>query len=219
MNMNFQKIIKSRIVTPKKTFIGEVAINDGKIEKIVEGTENLKADEVLDYGSDYIFPGFIDTHVHVFSNPNEGIERASKASAKGGITTIIDMPYDLPTPVTTVEVLNEKITEINSKSTVDIALWGTVPKENGAEVVDDLVEAGVSAFKLSTFETDPYRFPRISDIDIIKTMEKTKEHDVVIAFHAENDELLNSYIEEAKSKDNVEPIYHNLTRPPVTETT
>src|SRR5699024_8185153 len=43
--------------------------------------------------------------------------------------------------------------------------------------------------------------------------------DVVIAFHAENDELLNSYIEEAKSKDNVEPIYHNLTRPPVTETT
>lgn len=217
--MKFEKVIRGNIVTPDDIFLGEIGISDGIIQEIAEGQSQLEADDIHDFGENYVFPGFIDTHVHCYSNPNEGIKRASSAAAKGGITTFLDMPYDLPKPVSNGEVLKEKIDVINREAVVDIALWGTVPKEKGPEVVQELANLGVAAFKLSTFETDPYRFPRISDADILETMKVTAKNDLVVAFHAENDELLTQYIEDAKDENNLEPIYHNLTRPPVTETT
>lgn len=217
--MKFEKVVRGNIVTSEGNFIGEVGISEGIIQDIHEGQNQFEADEVYDFGGDYVFPGFIDTHVHCYSNPNEGIKRASSAAAKGGITTFLDMPYDLPEPISNSEVLKGKIKTINNEAVVDIALWGTVPKENGPEVVQELADLGVAAFKLSTFETDPYRFPRISDADILETMKITADKDLVVAFHAENDELLTRYIEDAKEKNNLDPIYHNLTRPPVTETT
>lgn len=217
--MKFDSIVKGHIVTPEEDFAGEIGIKDGKIEEVSKVQGQLQGEVIHNFGSDYIFPGFIDTHVHCYSNPNEGIRRASSAAAKGGITTFLDMPYDLPTPVTNAEILKSKIAVINEDSVVDIALWGTIPKENGIDAVHELAAEGVAGFKLSTFETDPYRFPRIADADILETMKKAAEKDLVVAFHAENDELLTHYIEEAKSKNNVDPIYHNLTRPPVTETT
>ncbi|MGK7379173.1 dihydroorotase [Planococcus sp. 1R117A] len=217
--MKFEKVIKGNIVTPEGNFLGEIGINGGKIIEISETTGVLTGQEVHEYGEDFVFPGFIDAHVHCYSNPNEGIKKASSAAAKGGITTFLDMPYDLPIPVASIDVLRNKINTINEESIVDIALWGTIPKENGAAVIDELAEGGVAAFKLSTFETDPYRFPRIADADILEAMKKTAERDLVIAFHAENDELLTHYIDDAKAENHLEPIYHNLTRPPVTETT
>ena len=217
--MEFDKVIQGTIVTPEASFLGEIGISDGKIMGISETTGVLEGRAVHDYGEDFVFPGFIDAHVHCYSNPNEGIKRASSAAAKGGITTFLDMPYDLPVPVANGDVLKKKIETINEESFVDIALWGTIPKEDGAAVIDELVEGGVAGFKLSTFETDPYRFPRIADADILAAMKKAAAKDLVIAFHAENDELLTSYIEDAKEKNHLEPIYHNLTRPPVTETT
>ncbi len=217
--MKFEKVVRGNIVTPDGSFFGEVGIDKGKIMEVSEVQGKLEADEIHDFEADFIFPGFIDTHVHCYSNPNEGIKRASSAAAKGGITTFLDMPYDLPKPVSNSEVMTEKIKTINEEAVVDIALWATIPKENGPQVVAELVELGAAAFKLSTFETDPYRFPRISDADILETMKLTSEKDVVIAFHAENDELLTQYMEDAQYENQVEPIYHNLTRPPVTETT
>ena len=217
--MKFEKVIKGHIVAPNEDFLGEIGINSGKISGISKTTGVLEGEDVHDYGENFIFPGFIDAHVHCYSNPNEGIKQASFAAAKGGITTFLDMPYDLPVPVANAEVLNKKIAIINKESVVDIALWGTIPKENGTKVIDELADAGVAAFKLSTFETDPYRFPRIADADILEAMKKTAERDLVIAFHAENDELLTRYIEEAQTNNQLKPIYHNLTRPPVTETT
>lgn len=217
--MNFEKIIQGHIVTLEEDFLGEIGVNNGKIVAISKKIGTFEGEEVHDFGVDFVFPGFIDAHVHCYSNPNEGIKNASSAAAKGGITTFLDMPYDLPVPVASATVMKEKIEKINKESIVDIALWGTIPKENGASVIEELAECGVAGFKLSTFETDPYRFPRIADADIMEAMKKTGEKDLVIAFHAENDEMLTHYIDDAIAKNHLEPIYHNLTRPPVTETT
>lgn len=217
--MEFEIVIQGNIVTPEGNFRGEVGIAGGKIVEISETRNKLAGEHIHDFGEDFVFPGFIDAHVHCYSNPNEGIRRASFAAAKGGITTFLDMPYDLPVPVTNKEVLEKKIETIHSESVVDIALWGTIPKEDGPAAIAELAAGGVAGFKLSTFETDPYRFPRIEDADILEAMKKAAEKDLVIAFHAENDELLTRYIDAAKAENKVEPIHHNLTRPPVTETT
>ena len=42
---------------------------------------------------------------------------------------------------------------------VDFALYGTIDPDEGAARIAEMVEAGVAAFKFSTFGTDPKRFP------------------------------------------------------------
>nr|WP_268870581.1 dihydroorotase family protein [Halalkalibacter wakoensis] len=71
---------------------------------------------------------------------------------------------------------------------------------------------------MSTFETDEYRFPKIPDSEIIKSMNILRDVNLVVAFHSENDELILDYIEEYQRKNKVYPRAHAETRPPVTET-
>ncbi len=57
-----------------------------------------------------IYPGMVDAHVHCHSNQAETIELATQAAAAGGVTTILDMPYDIGAPVNTVEIFRAKVT-------------------------------------------------------------------------------------------------------------
>ncbi|MEB5648473.1 amidohydrolase family protein [Mammaliicoccus sciuri] len=195
---------------------GDIAIKDGKIVKIVE-YGSLHADEIIEYKDEIIFPGFIDSHVHCYSNPDEGMNRATRAAAQGGITTIIDMPYDRPEPIDTVEKFKNKIEDVNQNAIVDVALWATVAKDKGVDDVQNMIDAGAIAFKLSTFETDPKRFPRIPDHQIIDIMKVTSENDILVAFHAENEDIINHLVNKFKSEYKTDAIYHNLSRPPESE--
>lgn len=217
--MNFDVVIKGRIVLPNEVIDGEIGILDGKIEVIERTQGTLNGIQILDVKEQIILPGVIDGHVHAFSNPEEGLIATTSAAAAGGVTTIIDMPYDLPNPVNNIETFLKKVDLVDKEAVVDTCLWGTIAKENGAEAIDDLAKAGACAFKMSTFETDSYRFPRISDVDIMKAMSKLREHDLVAAFHAENDEMIVDLINEFQKNGKVYPKAHMESRPPVTETT
>lgn len=216
--MKYEKVLRGNIVKDK-VFKGEIGINGGKIAAIVEGENILDGSIVEEYESALIFPGFVDVHVHCFSNPNEGFTTTSTSAAVGGVTTFLDMPYDLPNPVNNAEFFKEKVGRLEEQSIVDICLWGTISKTGGLDQIIPLAEAGAIAFKMSTFETDSYRFPRIPDDEIIKAMELIKETGLISAFHAENDEIIVSLINEYKEAGKVYPRAHNETRPPVSETT
>lgn len=215
--MEFEKVIRGRIVQDE-IFDGEIGINNGKIEKIVTGFHVLDSKNIEDYVNALVFPGFIDVHVHCFSNPNEGFVTTSTSAAVGGISTFLDMPYDLPHPVNNVDRFIQKANQLEKEAVVDICLWGTISKTGGTNQIAPMAEAGAIAFKMSTFETDPYRFPRIADDEIIKAMKMIKEKGLIAAFHSENDEIIVSLIEEYKEKNKVYPRAHNETRPPVSET-
>ncbi len=47
-----------------KPFKGTVAIDNGKIIQVIEGSSNIKADEKYDVSGCVIMPGFIDAHTH-----------------------------------------------------------------------------------------------------------------------------------------------------------
>lgn len=216
---NFDVVVKGKIVLPNEVIDGEIGIINGKIEVIERTQGNLIGSQIIDAIGQVILPGVIDGHVHAFSNPEEGLIATTSAAAAGGVTTIIDMPYDLPNPVNNLDIFSKKVELVDREAIVDTCLWGTIAKENGAEAIDDLAQAGACAFKMSTFETDSYRFPRISDVDIMKAMNKLKEYDLVAAFHAENDEMIVDLIDEFQKKGKVYPKAHMESRPPVTETT
>jgi allantoinase len=57
-----------------------------------------------------VLPGLVDGHMHTSSSRGwPGIEGASMSAAAGGVTTCVDMPYDVPRPVTDAGILREKI--------------------------------------------------------------------------------------------------------------
>lgn len=214
----FDLIVRGRIVLEDEVLYGEVGVKDEKIYAISKGIGQLKGQKMLDFGQCYVFPGMIDAHVHCFSNPNEGFILTSSAAAVGGITTILDMPYDIPKPINHVDQFNDKISRLEQEALGDIGLWGTIAKTDGTEQIIPLANAGAIAFKMSTFETDPYRFPKISDLEILKAMELIRQTGLRAAFHSENDEIINDMIDAYKKADNTYPRAHMETRPPVTET-
>src|SRR3712207_7885033 len=57
------------------------------------------------------------------------------SAAAGGVTTCVDMPYDVPRPVTDAAILQEKAAWVERLAHVDVALYGTIRKEGGAEAI------------------------------------------------------------------------------------
>lgn len=216
--MSYQLVVRGKLILENEEVFGEIGINNGKIVDIQKELGVLDSERLLDFGTNYVFPGLIDAHVHCLSNPNEGFETTSRAAAVGGFTTIVDMPYDVPDPITNVKRFDEKVEKIEKSSLVDMGLWATITKTGGTNQIKQLAEQGAIAFKLSTLEADPYRFPRIPDYEIIKAMEFIQETGLRIAFHAENDEIIKELIKEYTKADKTYPRAHMETRPPVSET-
>src|SRR5699024_4497743 len=147
-----------------------------------------------------------------------GFQKTSLLSARGGVTTFLDMPYDLPNPINNTEMLKEKINNLEKNSYVDVGLWGTIKKRNGTDEIKDLIDEGVMSFKLSTFETDEYRFPRIPNDEIIKAMKILAETGIIVAFHSEDDEIVKGLSKEYEESNQEYNLAHAETRPPYTET-
>jgi len=161
---------------------GEIRVAGGRIVEVREGEPaSLSATRLIDVGTAYLLPGGIDCHVHSGSTTAEGIRALTAAAAAGGVTTVIDMPYDVAAPVVSPEILAAKRAKVLAEALVDVALLGTVRPGTGGVDVGPLVEAGAVGFKLSLFGTDPHRFPRIPDDQFLEVLAAIHEHGSVRA--------------------------------------
>ena len=90
-------VIRGDIVTPERVIAdGYIAVIGEVIEAIGEGAPPA-AFEIQDCRGCWIIPGVVDGQTHAASQLNqEGLGRASRAAAAGGVTVMVDMPYDDP---------------------------------------------------------------------------------------------------------------------------
>jgi allantoinase len=198
---------------------GEIVVADGRIVEVRPSEPgDERADKRIDVGSSFLLPGAIDCHVHSGSHPGEGIGALTRSAAAGGVTTVVDMPYDAEAPVVDPGVFAEKATRIAREAHVDVALLGTVRPGTGAADVAPLVGAGVVGFKLSLFCTDPRRFPRIPDEQFIEVLAAIGRAGSIACVHAENEEIIKPLVAKARSSGASAPIDHCRSRPPVSET-
>jgi allantoinase len=171
-----------------------------------------------DFGDALLLPGAVDVHVHTRSYDGEGIERCTRSAAAGGVTTIVDMPYDAAGPIDSLGAFEAKVGDVEREAHVDVALWATVPPRGPIEDVAALVAAGAAAFKLSTFETHPQRFPRIPDGQLLTAFEQIAAAGGLAGVHAENDEIVRAGIAaEQAATSGADPLAHARSRPPVAE--
>ncbi len=196
-----------------------LGVKGGKIVGLYGSHECPAAKKTIDRRGCLVFPGAVDGHVHSYSIPGrEGFAHSTAAAAAGGVTTIIEMPYDGGNPTTTPEAFRDKIERVGREARVDVALLGTLKKEGSPEVIDPMVELGACGFKLSVFETDPNRFPRIPDGILWEILPVLAQHKIPVGFHAENDDLIFHLIDQYRRGGKSYPQAHCETRPPISET-
>jgi allantoinase len=198
---------------------GAVGVSVGKVVGIYAGSSAAPAAaETVDASDCLIYPGMVDAHVHCHSSQAETIELATQAAAAGGVTTILDMPYDIGAPVNTVEFFRNKVEEIRRVARVDVAMLATLRKQAEADEVAPLVREGACGFKMSVYETDPNRFPRIDDHVLWQVLPEIARHGVPVGFHGEIDLIIEDLIARAKRAGRTYPLAHYETRPPASET-
>jgi allantoinase len=198
---------------------GEILVAGGRIIEVRAAERRGEpAARRIDVGLAYLLPGVIDCHVHSGSHPGEGIRALTSAAAAGGVTTVVDMPYDADAPVVDPEVFARKRERVTREALVDVALLGTVRPGTGGVDVAPLVEAGAAGFKVSLFCTDARRFPRVYDGQFIEVLEAIREAGSIACVHAENEEIIKPLIERARQSGDCSPLAHCRSRPPVSET-
>ncbi len=212
----FDTVLKGHIVTAHGEIEnGYVAITDGKVARIGEVSGGVpSANEVEDFSGCYIMPAAIDAQTHSRSQAGqEDFIWSTRAAAAGGVTTLVDMPYDAGRLICNKEMFELKKKEASEQTRVDFALYGTVNPEEGSGTIAEQVEAGAIGFKFSTFGTDPVRFPRIPPYLMYDCFAEVAKHGLVAGVHNEDDETVKYLIEQVKAQGITDYRAHALSRP------
>ncbi|MBQ3088846.1 MAG: dihydroorotase [Clostridia bacterium] len=136
----------------------------------------------------FIFPGFVDVHVHL-REPGfilkETIESGTAASARGGYVTVCSMP-NLNPPPDSMEHLGVQLQRINETAKIKVLPFGTITKlQAGLELSDmEAMAPYVAGF------SDDGRGVQSEEL-MLAAMQKAKELNKVISAHCEDNSLLN----------------------------
>ena len=206
------------VVSENGTFNGSVGVKDGKIVLLgIEPEKLWESKEIIDAKGKYVFPGFIDPHVHMW-DPGDGIRddwfHATQAAAAGGITTVIEHPLSKP-PVKNTEAFDLKLKSATEKSCVDFALWGALIPSNLSHL-DALYERGCVAFKgfISYCNED---YPNISDSVLYDALKYSAEKGYLLAVHAENAEMAETGEKRMKEMGRKDALAHMESRENIVE--
>jgi allantoinase len=187
---DFDLVVKGNIVEADRVVLGGwVAVCDGQVAARGKGAAP-GAKDFVDASGQWVMPGVLDGQVHAGSQANqEGLGKASRASAAGGVTTMVDMPYDDPEPLASRPQLLAKIAEVERDCHVDVAAYGTLNEKHGLEAAMGLIEGGVCGFKFSTFEASPGRFPRVEEDVLLEAFRLIAPSGLACGVHNQHEAL------------------------------
>ncbi|MDQ0394832.1 dihydroorotase [Labrys monachus] len=215
---DFDLVLQGTIVLPSRVVEGGfVAVSGGKVALVGEG-DPPAARESHRLGRALILPGAIDAQVHSLSQRGqEDFQWSTRSAAAGGVTTIVDMPYDEGQVVSSGAAVAAKASHGEATARVDFALYGTVDPAEGAARIGEMVEAGVSSFKFSTFGTHPTRFPRIPPPLMMDCFAAIAPHGLAAGVHNEDHETVEAYTARTRAAGITDWRAHGLSRPPIAE--
>ena len=215
--MSYDTVIKGGTVyTPDDSFVGDVAIRGEKIAAIEKGGD-LRGGEEIDAGGNYVFPGFIDPHVHIHlpfmgTNAIDDHASATQAALAGGTTTVIEMicpgPEDEPQ-----SAFEEWKQLADAGACCDYSFHLAVVRfdELARDQIRKLVaEAGVQSFKVFLAYKGALD---ISDEHLFSLMQLAQELGVTITAHCENAEAIDAMQKKLLAEGKTGPEWHEPSRP------
>ena len=118
---------------------GSVLVEDGRIVSLSKETPDAAGARVIELDHGYLFPGFVDVHVHLrepgFSY-KETIATGTRAAAHGGYTAVCPMPNLKPVP-DSLENLQPELDAIAKDAVIHVHPYGAITVgEKGKELAD-----------------------------------------------------------------------------------
>jgi allantoinase len=174
------------VVTALGVEKADVAVTGDQITAV---GPNLAGDgEEVDASGLHVFPGGIDSHVHLHEPGRtewETIADGSAALAAGGYTTYIDMPLNNLPVTTDGAAFDRKLAAANASSLVDFGLWGGLVPGN-LDHLDELVERGVMGFKAFMCPSGIDEFPACDMSSLLDGMRRIAGLGSILLLHAES---------------------------------
>jgi dihydroorotase len=135
------------VVLPTGSAAVSVLVDGEKIAD-VDPAPQVAADETIDAAGLHLLPGVIDDQVH-FREPGlthkEDLAHATRACAKGGVTTFLEMPNTVPNAVTQ-ERIEEKLALAAERSLVNYGFYIGATPDNVEELKAARRTPGIKIF-------------------------------------------------------------------------
>ncbi len=216
-------IRNGRIITATEDYKADIYCADEtitRIEKSIDASKLPRKTEVVNAAGKYVFPGFIDPHVHIYlpfmgTLAADDYESASKAALAGGTTTIIEMicpgPKDEPW-----EAYQLWRSQAKKKAAVDYSFHMSVVRfdSKARPQFEKIVKDGVPSFKVFLAYKGALD---LSDEHLYQAMTLAKKLGVITTAHCENAEAIHQMQQSLLGQKKTDPGFHAKSRPPVVE--
>jgi dihydropyrimidinase len=215
-----------RIITATDDFVADIFCAGETITRLAPELDvaTLGVDptelEIIEAGGRYVFPGFIDPHVHIYlpfmgTYAADDYESASRAALAGGTTTLIEMicPGPADQPWEAFELWKSKADGIAS---VDFTFHMSVVRFE-PQVRDQfrkIVAAGIPSFKVFLAYKGALD---LSDEDLFATMKLARDLGVIVTAHCENAAVVDAMQRDLLEQGRTGPEWHGPSRPPAVE--
>ena len=216
-------IRNGRIITATDDYTADIYCAGETISRI-EPTIDPKTlppdSEVIDASGAYVFPGFIDPHVHIYlpfmgTVAADDYASASRAALAGGTTTLIEMicPGPGDEPWEAFELWRSKARGL---AAVDYTFHMSVVRfeERVRDQFRKIVGAGVASFKVFLAYKGALN---LSDEHLFAAMKLAHDLGVIVTAHCENADAIDALQKSLLAAGNTGPEWHGPSRPPAVE--
>jgi len=213
-------IKNGEIVTASERYVADILCENDTITHIDKNIPAPKGAKAVDAKGKFIFPGFIDPHVHVYlpfmgTFAKDTYETASKAALVGGTTTIIEMCCP-PRADDLFKGFEFWMKNAAGKSACDFTFHMGVSKfdDKTEKQLREIVKRGVSSFKIFLAYKGAFG---VDDTELYRTLKLARELGVIVTAHCENETLIAERQKELLATGKTDPGQHYESRPPQVE--
>src|SRR5687768_4363514 len=213
-------IQNGEIITAGERYIADIFCENETITRIDKNISTPAGTEIIDATGKYVFPGFIDPHVHIYlpfmgTFAKDTHETASKAALIGGTTTFIEMicPGRTDKPLEAFELWLGKA-KGNSACDYTFHMGVTRYDEVAEKDFREIVKRGISSFKVFLAYKGALG---VTDEELYKTLHLAKQLGVITTAHCENADLILELQKKLLAEGKTGTEYHYWSRPPVVE--
>jgi dihydropyrimidinase len=208
------------IVTADSRYVADIYCEGETITRIDRDLTPPPGSEVIDARGQYVFPGFIDPHVHIYlpfmgTLAKDTYATGSVAALLGGTTTLIEMccPARSDDALAGFELW---MAQAAGKSACDFTFHMGVTKFDGGTEAQlrEIVRRGISSFKIFLAYKGAFG---IDDTELYRTLKLAKELGVIVTAHCENETLVTERQKELLAAGKTDPAQHHESRPPLVE--
>ncbi len=210
------------VVNADSMFRADVFCEGETVTRIATSIDpgEVNADRVIDASGRYVFPGFIDPHVHIYlpfmgTYAKDTYETASKAAVVGGTTTLIEMicPGRDDEPAEAFALWAGKAEGL---SACDYTFhMGVTRYDDAAEQqLRQIVKEGITSFKVFLAYKGALG---VTDDELYAACRLAKGLGVVVTAHCENADLVAALQAKLLSEGKTGPEWHEPSRPPRVE--